>query len=220
MSQYAMSLSLPAVFTEGNFIVSACNEAAWKWVEAWPRWPGHALLLSGPAGSGKSHLGHIWARRASAAVIPAQALARGQLPPGACLLEDIERCADERALLHLFNHCRENGASLLMSAAVPAASLPFTLPDLTSRLLAAQGAEIAQPDDAVLAGAMRKQFIDRQLAVEDGVIAYILPRIERSLAQVQEVVARIDAAALAGHKGITIPFVKKLLEAGREPGLL
>jgi chromosomal replication initiation ATPase DnaA len=211
MSQYAMSLNLPAVFTAGNFIVSSCNEAAWKWVEAWPDWPQHALLLRGPQGSGKSHLGHIWAERSGATVITAASLSREQPVQGHCLLEDIETTPDERALLHLFNYSRENRHGLLMTCMPPIPSLPFTLPDLTSRLLSAQAAEIEQPDDAVLGGAMRKQFIDRQMAVDDEVIAYILPRIERSLASVRQMVERVDAAALAEHRNVTIPFVKKLL---------
>ena len=163
MSQYTLSLALPPVFSEDNFFVSDCNRQAHGWIMRWPDWPAHALLLHGPEGSGKSHLAAIWAARSKGNVA-----------------EDIERLADERELLHLFNSTKENKQNLLLTASVPAPGLPFTLPDLTSRLLSIPSVAIGQPDDEVLAGAMRKQFADRQMKVDDDVIAYILPRMERS----------------------------------------
>ena len=52
MSQYALSLSLPPVFSADNFFVSDCNRNAWQWVHAWPKWsatgPAHALILITP----------------------------------------------------------------------------------------------------------------------------------------------------------------------------
>lgn len=203
MSQYALNITLPPVFSSDNFFVSSCNEEAHRWISAWPNWPAHALLLYGPAGSGKSHLAAIWAARAK----------------GNMLVEDIERITDARQLLHLFNFTKENKASLLFTSAVPAAQLPFTLPDLTSRLLAIPAVAIGQPDDAVLAAAMRKQFADRQMKVDDDVIAYILPRMERSLAKAKDLVELLDREALAGKKSITIPFVKSVMETATSPVL-
>ena len=49
----------------------------------------------------------------------------------------------------------------------------------------------------VLAGAMRKQFADRQMKVADDVIAYALPRMERSLEKIRELVQLVDKSALA-----------------------
>lgn len=216
MSQYALSLSLPPVFSADNFFVSACNKEAWQWIQAWPDWPHgqgkHALLLHGPSGSGKSHLGHIWAARAHAITVNAENIEHAQPESGNWLVEDIERLTLERPLLHLFNYVMEQGGSMLMTSLHPAANLPFTLPDLTSRLLALPSAQIEQPDDDVLAGAIRKQFIDRQMKVDDEVIDYLLPRMERSLAKAKELVALLDHKALAQSKSITIPFVRKILE--------
>ena len=45
------------------FLTSPSNERARAMVERWPDWPARTLLLVGPAGSGKSHLGAIWAAR-------------------------------------------------------------------------------------------------------------------------------------------------------------
>jgi chromosomal replication initiation ATPase DnaA len=213
MSQYALPLTLPTVFSADNFFVSKCNEDAWRWVNAWPEWPAHALILCGPKDCGKSHLGHIWAEKAGAGVIMASAITPEKTSHGTgMLVEDIEQSRDERSLLHLFNYAKENKRWLLLTSSVAPQSLPFTLPDLTSRLLAIPSAAIAGADDEVLAGAMRKQFADRQIKVDDDVIAYLLSRIERSLSTVGEMVEKLDRHALAARKGLTIPFVKQLLD--------
>jgi len=213
MSQLPLSLSLPPVYSEDNFYLSDCNRDAHRLITAWPHWPGHALLMYGPKGSGKTHLGQLWAGRAHALAWPAAGLDAMEYPLSFhCLIEDIERTRDERLLLHLFNHAREQGYSLLLTAAVTPQHLPFVLPDLTSRLLALPSVHITQPDDAVLAGAMRKQFADRQMKVGDDVIAYALPRMERSLGKVRELVERVDKSALAERKNVTVPFIRKLLE--------
>jgi DnaA regulatory inactivator Hda len=220
MTQYTLSLPLPTLFSEDNFIVSDCNKEAWQWIQTWPS---HALLLYGPSGCGKSHLGYIWAQRTSALTTPANVLDQidlSKVAMGNWLIEDIEELHNERTLLHMYNAIKEQGGNLLITSALPAAQLPFTLPDLTSRLLALPSANIQQPDDAVLAGAMRKQFTDRQMKVDDEVIDYILPRIERSFKKIQELVEYIDRSALAAHKNITIPFVKRMLDAWQNTPLL
>lgn len=219
MSQYALPLPHATLYTPESFLVSSCNETAWHMLEAWPAWQSHALILAGCPGSGKSHLSHIWARKASAAIVQASGLATEEPQGTNWLVEDIETLSNPRALFHLYNYTRENKHSLLMTASLPPAQLKITLPDLSSRLLATPLATIAMADDIVLAAAMRKQFADRQLKVEEEVIAYLLPRMERSLSQIQLLVTRIDEAALQNHKNITVPFVRKLLETDREGGL-
>lgn len=212
MSQYALSLPLPVSYSARHFFVSNCNREAWQWINAWPNWPGHALLLYGPPGSGKTHLAHIWTQQAQATRLDTAAV---QSPPQTArprwLIEDIETL-DQEALLHVFNTAREQGGSLLLTAGTNPQTLPFTLPDLTSRLAAITQTAIGQPDDEVLAGALRKQFADRQLQLGDEVVAYVLPRMERSFAKVKELVDRLDSQALAAHKNLTVPFVKQLLE--------
>ena len=61
---------------------------------------------------------------------------------------------------------------------------------------------LAPPDDALLSAVLVKLFADRQLAVGEGVIAYLLPRMERSLAAARETVAKLDAAALSRGRAV------------------
>jgi chromosomal replication initiation ATPase DnaA len=211
-TQYALPLSFPVVFDDGNFYLSDCNRDAYQWVTNWPNWPAHALVLYGAAGSGKTHLGHIWARqsKASALSLPGVTL-KPDTMRGNWLVEGIDKWKDERSLFHLLNYSKENKTFLLLTSAVAPAQLPFTLPDLTSRLLALPSAGIAEPDDDALAAVMRKQFADRQLKVSDEAVAFLLPRMERSFARVGELVATLDSEALQQQRELTVPFLKKLL---------
>lgn len=209
MSQFALPLTLSPVFSKDNFYVSGCNRDAHQWIMRWPDWPAQALLLYGPSGAGKTHLGHIWAARADAARF--ETLPSPDALCGHALIENIDRLPDERKLLHLLNYAKEQRHALLLTASLPPAQLPFTLPDLTSRLKALPSAAIAAPDDEALTAVLRKQFADRQLKVGDDVIAFLLPRIERSFTALSGIVEKLDSQALAEQRNLTIPFIKRAL---------
>ena len=57
--------------------------------------------------------------------------------------------------------------------------------------------EIGEPDDELLAQVLVKLLADRQLAVDDRLIGYIVARMERSLEAAQTIVERLDHLALA-----------------------
>ena len=42
------------------------NEAAVAWLDRWPDWPGPGLAVHGPAGSGKTHIAHVFQAGANA----------------------------------------------------------------------------------------------------------------------------------------------------------
>lgn len=217
-TQLALPLPAKAALGRGDFLVAQPNAEAVRAIEAWQDWPGRKLVLIGPQGGGKSHLAHVWAAEAEATILAPDELARvlGQpIAPGTRIaVEDADRIADpetELRLLGLHNLLQESGGWLLLTAASAPAQWPLTLADLKSRLQAAGVARLNDPDDTLLAGLILKLFDDRQLAVDPSVIAYILPRIERSFAAAQALVARIDATALAQRRAITRPFVAEIL---------
>jgi hypothetical protein len=73
-AQLPLPLDLPPALGRDDFIVGAANHAALALIEAWPRWPAPVVALSGPAGSGKSHLVAIWQGKAGGRAIAASAL--------------------------------------------------------------------------------------------------------------------------------------------------
>jgi len=206
MSQIALPLTHATNYHEDMFVVSDCNKQAHDWIMRWPDWNSHATIIYGDAGSGKTHLGYIWAKKADAktGAVEASNLTENTL------IENIEQ-HDETALFHLLNTAKENSLFLLLTASCAPKQLPYSLPDLTSRLLALPAIAINPPDDDALSGAMRKQFSDRQLKVDDEVIAYLLPRMERSFTAIAQAVEKLDKQALSEQKPITIPFARKLL---------
>ena len=201
-----------------DFLVAPCNEAAVAWLDRWPDWPGPALVIHGPPRSGKSHLAEVWRRRSGAEAVQASALA--QVPtgngdaPAALVVDGLAAPLDERALLHTYNNVAERGGHLLLTALAPPALWPLTLPDLVSRLRLAPTVAIGLPDDALLAALMVKLFADRQIAVTPEVPAYVVPRIERTFEAVARLVERLDRAALAEGRPVTVPFVRSVLAPG------
>jgi len=85
------------------------------------------------------------------------------------------------------------------------------LPDLTSRLATLPVASIGAPDDALLQVLLLKLFADRQLKVGPDVLAYLLPRMERSFLAARALVEEVDAAALAMKRPVTIPLLREIL---------
>ena len=61
--QNIFDFSLKPYMGSDNFVVSNCNEAAFKAVENWPNWLYFALCLYGPKGCGKSHLATLFAHK-------------------------------------------------------------------------------------------------------------------------------------------------------------
>ncbi len=213
-------LDLPHPTGEGlaDFLPSPSNRAALGAVLAWPRWPAPACVVTGPPGSGKTHLLKIWADRAGAVLLrgdelwePAEPLRRLGAA-GACAVDDAELLADEALLFHLYNRVAERRGGLLLAAARPVASWPLALPDLRSRLLTAWAVAIRPPDDALLAALLVKQFADRQLSVEAGVVAFLVNRVERSFAGVRAAVAALDRASLRARRPVTMPLARLVLE--------
>lgn len=206
--QRALQLDLPARMGRADFVPSDCNAAALGLLGA--RLPGGRLVLHGPEGSGKTHLGHIWAAARGAVALDGAKLGDADVPAlvahGAVWLDNAAQAAHgpaaQTTLFHLLNMAQAHDAEVLMSARPPARDWGVALPDLASRLGACAHVALAAPDDALLAAVLAKLFADRQVVVSDRLIPYLLPRMERSLAEAQRLVAQLDAEALSRGKPI------------------
>jgi chromosomal replication initiation ATPase DnaA len=174
------------------------------------------VVLSGPEGSGKTHLAQIWAERSGAEVWQCEELHRKQgfpsPPEGGLVVEDVDpERVPQRTLFHLVNGAKEAGANLLLTSRRPAEGWRVELADLRSRLRMAAPAALDQPDDDLLRRALVKLFADRQLIVRKPVVDYLLARMERSLAAAVSVVATVDREALASRRPITRRLVAEVL---------
>lgn len=201
-----------------DFIVAPCNAAAVALIDAWPGWAVPAQAIWGPPACGKTHLAAVFAARSGAATVALSAVTGDA--PDALVVENgaliVERPAtddplDEEALFHLLNLVRERRASLLILADEAPARWPVALPDLASRLGAVPATAISAPDDILLEAMLAKLFADRQIRITPAVLAYLLSRIERSHAAAARVVARLDTAAMAQGRAVTVPLARAVL---------
>jgi chromosomal replication initiation ATPase DnaA len=210
--QLPLDLGFRPAQGRADFIVAPCNEAAVAWIDRWPDWPAPGLVLAGPSGAGKSHLAAVWRARSAAADFAPVSPPDG---PPALVVEGADRIAADRAgaeaLFHAYNAVAARRGHVLLTAPAPAARWTVALPDLASRLRALPTAEIGLPDDALLSALYAKLFADRRLAVPEGLVPLLVARLERSAAAASAAVARLDRAALAERRAITLPFARRTL---------
>jgi len=209
---------LPLPFPTGRRLTAAdfheqpSNAAALAWLGQQRDWPHRRLALWGAAGSGKTHLLHIWAARTGAALWHGPALRDlPDLPAAGIALDDAFPIADEAALFHLLNAAGEAGLPVLLAARTPPARWAVGLPDLASRLRAITAVEIGPPEDALLAVLLARLLAERQLRLPDPVHAWLLTRLPRTPAALQEAVSRLDAMSLEASRDITVALARDVL---------
>lgn len=175
-----------------------------------PSWPFRAAVLAGPPRSGKSLIARWFV----------QSGAGGALDDADSLPED--------ALFHRWNRAQAEGRPLLIVSNRAPGTWRVALPDLASRLGAALMIEIAAPDDDLLHALVESHAARRGLALGEGVLAYVMPRLERSHAAAEALVETIDRLSLERKAAVTISLARDALaervhgvpEAERQPRLL
>lgn len=195
-------------FVREDFLPSPSNRDALRAIELWPNWTSRMLMLVGPEGAGKSHLGAIWSSAASAITLSGHGLNEESVKAcaraHAVLIEDADRARPAEApLFHLMNVALQNNAWLLLTCRTTPDAWGLDTPDLLSRLRLAPVVRLAEPDVELTEAVLFKLFSDRQLHVEPHVVAYIALRIERSLGAARELVAALDNEALTLGRRVT-----------------
>jgi chromosomal replication initiation ATPase DnaA len=214
--QLALVLPHAESFARDDFLEGPGNAAALALIDAWPNWSNRIVLLVGEVGSGKSHLASIWAERAGARAIAARALQVEDVPEalatGALVVEDVDPAAiDQHALFHLLNLAREQTADVMLTARSAPATWSLDVKDLASRLRAIPVFQLQPPDDALLRALLIKFCTDRQMVVDESVVSYVLPRIERSFAAARRAVELLDAEALRLGRPVTRALAVEVL---------
>lgn len=228
MSEKAQQLTLDLphrqAFGREDFLVTQSNAAAVELIDQWPNWPSYGAIIVGPPGSGKTHLVEVWRQKSNAKICGTDSLTIEAIPAllgsGPLALEIIAQSTwPERAIFHALNFAKQEGRNLLFTADQPLNDWPITIPDLASRLKALPTVMIGQPDDTLLLGVLVKLFLDRQIAVDEATLNYMLLRMPRSLQAARNIVAEIDQQALIEKAEITRPFVARILAGFTSPDL-
>lgn len=216
--QLVLDLDHSVSFAREDFLSGPSNVAALTLIERWPDWPSRIVALTGPEGSGKSHLAAIWADESGARVLSPRFLSSADVPgtlaTGALVVEDLEaEDLDEHALFHLINLAREEDAYVLLTSRYAVASLPVTIRDLASRLRALPAVMVTPPDDVLLRSLLIKLASDRQLALDESVINYLVNRIDRSFAAARNAIQTLDDEAMRRHRPVTRALAVELFRS-------
>lgn len=180
------------------------------------------VWLFGDPGTGKTHLLQaVCNEQDNAAYIPAREItteddsieAYGKFDT--VTVDDVPEWigseASERPLMGLYNELRGRHACLVLTAHCSPRDLRFTLPDLGSRLRAAECYRVVPLNDRdklrLLAGAAR----ERGFELPDEVAQFLLARTSRDQRELLGALERLDQASLAQGRRLTIPFVKQTL---------
>jgi DnaA regulatory inactivator Hda len=141
-----------------------------------------------------------------------------QYPQGLLALDDVDavpgNTALETALVHLWNGLLERGACVLLAARQPPAGVGIRLPDLASRFASSLVMQLQAPDDEELSEVLRVMADQRGLELGPGVAAFLLRRVRRDTHQLTVLMERLDAAALAAQRALTVPFVREVIGGG------
>lgn len=217
MEQLALTLPHQPSLEAADLWIGDCNVQAVEWLNAWGSSPEFSaspgLVIYGETGSGKTHLMHVWQSKVGAAWLASRDDIEDFIALGADLPAIVDDAPqfDEDILFHLYNYVKNNGLRGVFTAARPPRQWEIALKDWRSRVLSLPSVEIRPPDEETLAAVLLKQAADRQLVLDEAVLAYMLPRIPRSFAAIQDVIEALDQASLSQKRAITVPLAKGVL---------
>ncbi len=201
------------------------------------------LVITGPAGSGRTHLLHaignglIAGGVQTVACVSAftfaeqliTALREGAVEKwraryrnaGALLLDDIEAVAGKERtqdeLFHLFNALQSAGRQVVLTSSVPPNQLATLEDRLRTRFAQGLIVELGSPDQPQRAAVIAHFFASHHTPVATAVIAQLAERPARSIGDVVSIARRLHAAATLAGAPITSAFVAAELDGAVAP---
>ena len=223
--QMALSVGLAETPSFGSYHPGPNTAAVQTLKELLAPGAGMALLLHGPAGSGKTHLALALADAARRQNLPAAYLSLAQ-PPTATALDGLSRLKlvvldglDQQplgeeatlALVRLLDALKARSGNLLLTARRSAAQLQFERPDLATRIGNAASFGLRTLSDDDRARLLTLHAFERGLHLPEDVAHYLLRHLPRDVGSLLGAVKTLDAASLAQQRRLTIPFVQSVL---------
>ncbi|CAM3870910.1 hypothetical protein [Litorimonas haliclonae] len=185
-----------------SFIITDSNRIAVTALRAWPDWPAPILLLLGPEGTGKTHLGEAW-----------QTLSCG------VLIDDADK-REETDLFAQMNLALNGDVSgLLLTSRKPIAEWEIEMPDLRSRLSNTPVMVMDDYDEEVLEPLLRQLFQNRGRVVTKDLVDYLLRYEDREVGALRNLVRALDETALEEKADLTKYFAAQYLSGRLERDL-
>ncbi|MEI9904316.1 MAG: DnaA/Hda family protein [Asticcacaulis sp.] len=187
--QIPLDLETPDRYGRDRLVVTPPLQAVLDVLLAPQDWLSPSLVLFGPKGSGKTHLGHIFAAEQNG--VFQSAAEAGPSPAPAIVVDDADQ-ASEDTLFHLSNHVQSSGQKLVLLTQIHPRAWQVRLPDLVSRLNAMRLLTLPEPDADLLAAILKKLFAQRAISPSPDTLAYLANRMERSVAAAQKIVTELE----------------------------
>lgn len=228
-AQLPLELTPPRRQTFDNFIAGP-NRVAVETLRAGIA-AGERVFLTGPAGTGRSHLAGAFFHAAldagrHAHFIPCARVA-GEIRAALLAVEAVEYAVvddadavagdagDEEVLFHALNRWREANTGVLLTGA---GRDGIVLPDLRSRLGQATRLTLHGLDDDDHRILIRRFAAEREVALGDDVVAYLLAHGPRNPGRLVSLIETIRGTALARQKRVTVPLVREMIEREQSVG--
>jgi DnaA family protein len=190
------------------------------------RSPPRVLWLWGRTGTGKTHLlqascASVGAAGGASAYLDLETAGTPGLLEGfegldLVCLDSLERVSDDAAwnaaIFRLYTLMQDGAGRLYVASTGPPAALRFRLPDLRSRLLAAPVHQLHELGEEERMTALEQRAERLGLLLPRESAAYLVHRLPRDMHSLCAVLDRLDEAALAAQRRLTVPFLRQVLE--------
>ncbi len=224
MSQLALPFPLNQSFTFAAFVAGPNGELVQRLQRLDERFA--HLWICGSPDSGRSHLLHAACHLQATVgrtvayvpcdgVRPDPEILEGLHTYDLVALDDVEEWLGEatleRALMGLYQGMTSSRGQLVCVSRQSPNRLCFGLADLGSRMRSAESFEVRELTDADKALVLASKARHRGLDIPEVVLRYWLTRSHRSLSALLADFDRLDQAAMAQQRRVTVPLVKQVL---------
>jgi len=206
-----------------NFVIGR-NDEAFRALAA--RAAPRIVWLWGRTGTGKTHLlqgacADTAGRGGSATYVDFADAARPAWLDGCetldlVCLDGLEFVAGDpdwnAAIFRLHTLMQEGAGCLCVASEPPPSAVDFRLPDLGSRLRAAAVYQLHELDDSGRSEALQRRAAMRGLDLSADAALYLVHHLPRDMHSLFAALDRLDQAALAARRRLTVPFLRQALE--------
>ncbi len=214
MRQIPLAIGPEPLKTFDSFVAGP-NAAALAYLRALSQRGAEPVYLWGPSGSGKTHLLHALARDVQAGWFDS-----ATPPPwsfdDAWSLIVLDGCeafddAQQQSAFALFIDAASHGTQVAASGSMPPVDLPLR-DDLRTRLGSGPVFAISPLGETDARAVLRQEADRRGIVLSGDVMSFLMTRFSRDLKHLMALLDRLDEFALAEHRHVTVPLLKKLFE--------
>ena len=202
-------------FKNEDYYISKSNKHVFDFLNIWPKWEKNFVNVIGEKFSGKTHLMNIFLQKNKGIKFEGKSLRNDDLKKikiyENIIIENLSSDVDEKLLYSLLNLIEQDNKFIIVTSTKPIVSITFDLKDLKSRTKNFILLNIEKPDDELIFAIILKNLSDRQIALDDKFIEFIVKRVERSYSKIYDFIYKIDQLSLKKKKSIDFKIIKEVL---------